>query len=1318
MKTFIYIDADFFRESKLLNLCMGNYYSNAFIRTLAFVALLLGFTSQEVYTQSYNDGPIELMVRLRDFNLSFPETDLALFGVVGQPDDLTYNVWARDNSDEDGVNWGAGSGCLVEDYVLPLTDFNTILFSHPYPGATVPQFVDIRLDAWEDESPDQVLGVGCQGTRCAYETGFCCGGFLFGICLGFNDDDDLRCDGNPYATLDYRLGPPCVWYDHGYLNGTCANDVYHPRIETFWRYTNGDNCGTPIALGNFAPGFSNVTHFNSNECYNDANPMPNGGRDVFYRLNVTQPVGIRFETCGTGSAQTAVDILDASCTSIASNFSGCGNGASISVPICNPGVYYVVVEGRLGSTGTFTLEISEDPGVIVTANAGADVFVCEGIGVTIGGAGPPTATGGQIPYHYTWSSPPFLNNDTIANPVAFPPTSQDFYLEVMDGNGCISYDTVNVTVNPGPTVALGPDPFVCANNPVLLDAGGGFSSYFWSTGSFNQTTVANDSGQYIAVVTDFNGCIGRDTVQVNYYNTPTVSLGADTAICAGSVVNLDAGAGFNTYTWSNAQSTQAITVTATGTYNVLATDGNGCDATDTIDVVVNQNPIISLGADTTLCPGEPAFFNPGAGYVTYAWNTGSPNQIINPTAPGNYFVNIIDTNGCTATDDVNLFNYTPTAPNIIGVNSICPGQFTTLDAGTGPATVPFVSYSWNNGATTQTISVQFPGDYFVTATDANGCESYDTITVFQSAVPTVDLGPEDTTVCSGTPVVLAVPNNGNAYNWSTGGSGFSVIVVNPGTYYVTATNAGGCTAVDSIEVFTSPLPTPTALNNGDVCPGDSLTLDPGSGFSSYAWSNGSNDQTITVGTPGTYTVTVSNPDGCTATTSMTLNQYNAVSVTLGGDRTRCEGFPFVLDAGNPGSTYQWNTGATTQTINVSFTGQYTVTVTSPNGCTGSDTMQATFNPLPVFSLGSDDTLCDGATITLDAGAGFASYAWSTGDNSQTIPVNTTGSYSVTVVDAVTGCSNFDDIEVVASTIPLVDLGPDITYCDSGFATIDAGPQYVSYTWSPPLSTGQFIDVDMPGNYSVTVVDQFDCPSTDDINVTAQGLTDLDFLPPLYEFCSGEDGLLDAGDQWEYYEWNNGSPDQYVVVTSSGSFDVIATDSNGCRFFDTIRVREKIPPTLELGPNPNICPDEVLTIDAGSGFDSYLWSTGEIDQTIDISGPGQYTVSTIFDGCEQTDELFVGDDCPGQIFIPNVFSPNNDDLNDYFQVTFVNLDYLTVKIYDRWGKFLYESNDKNFQWDGTYKSKPLPEGVYYWIIDYKLNTVDFEEQDKGTVTILR
>ena len=202
-----------------------------------------------LFAQVFNDGPINVQARLRRFSPSFAQTDAAVFGVVGQPDDLSYNIWGREPVGN-GVSWtggGPGLTCsangLLEGYNLPFTDWNQIFYNFTYPTPANGSPLEIRLDAWEDESPDQLLGIGCGGSRCAYDVGFCCGGFLFGLCLGAIDDDDLRCNsGNttPYATVNYRLGPPCQWYSHGNLNGTCANDVYHPGVETFWRYTLGD----------------------------------------------------------------------------------------------------------------------------------------------------------------------------------------------------------------------------------------------------------------------------------------------------------------------------------------------------------------------------------------------------------------------------------------------------------------------------------------------------------------------------------------------------------------------------------------------------------------------------------------------------------------------------------------------------------------------------------------------------------------------------------------------------------------------------------------------------------------------------------------------------------------------------------------------------------------------------------------------------------------------------------------------------------------------------------------------------------------------
>jgi gliding motility-associated-like protein len=354
---------------------------------------------------------------------------------------------------------------------------------------------------------------------------------------------------------------------------------------------------------------------------------------------------------------------------------------------------------------------------------------------------------------------------------------------------------------------------------------------------------------------------------------------------------------------------------------------------------------------------------------------------------------------------------------------------------------------------------------------------------------------------------------------------------------------------------------------------------------------------------------------------------------------------------------------------------------------------------------------------LDAGAGFTTYLWSTGQTTQTIQAGGQGAYGITVTNA-SGCSTSGSIFVVKSATYPVDLGPaNLQICDRGEIMLVAGPQYTSYDWSNG-SGNQFLNVTQPGVYSVTATDAWGCVSNDLVTVTAAGIAPLDFLPTTATVCAGEAYLIDAGAQWDDYLWGTGNGDQYFLTTTPGTFHVTVTDVNGCRFFDSVVVVVETPPHLELGPNVSVCPGEVLDIDAGAGYDSYAWSTGSNSQTIQVNAAGDYAVTVTFHGCILEDVMNIGDDCPGRIFIPNVFSPNGDGLNDSFQVTYINLETLTVKIYDRWGKFLYTSNDKDFKWNGRYNDNPLPEGTYYWTINFKYSDNENPEEKRGTVMILR
>lgn len=430
---------------------------------LVLVALAMVSSFSWSYGQTYNDGPIQLQVKLRDINTTFASTDEGAFGVGFIPDELTYNIWFRDNANVSGLGW-VGGACLQDDFSPPMqsVDFNSLIFNYTYPSTLVPRYFDVRLRAWEDDSNsgtnDQVFTVGCSpGGRCTYEASYpCCGVYVFGFCVGStSESDDMYCDANPFKlNMDYRLGPPCQWYDHGYVIGSgCGNNNYQPKINSYWRYMKGTACNNAIDLGNVYPGFAPISHFNSNECYSD-NYSGSPGNDVFYSVNVTSAIGLRASLCAAASFDTYIYVLDANCNIVyASNNDLCLLTSEVSVPLCNPGVYTIVVDGNAASDmGTFTLTVSENSSVIVNADAGNNVATCFGNPIAIGGS--PPAVGGQPPYTYAWTeigggiTSISIPTDSIT--FVFPSVTTQYVLAVTDGNNCVDRDTVIVVVNQVP----------------------------------------------------------------------------------------------------------------------------------------------------------------------------------------------------------------------------------------------------------------------------------------------------------------------------------------------------------------------------------------------------------------------------------------------------------------------------------------------------------------------------------------------------------------------------------------------------------------------------------------------------------------------------------------------------------------------------------------------------------------------------------------------------------------------------------------------------------------------------------------------------
>jgi hypothetical protein len=418
-----------------------------------------------------------------------------------------------------------------------------------------------------------------------------------------------------------------------------------------------------------------------------------------------------------------------------------------------------------------------------------------------------------------------------------------------------------------------------------------------------------------------------------------------------------------------------------------------------------------------------------------------------------------------------------------------------------------------------------------------------------------------------------------------------------------------------------------------VCAGSTQTysISPVSGASSYAWTvpggavinsgQGTTSISVTFGsTSGPITVTPSNSCGSSAPASLSVTVNAAPVVNLGTDITQCGGTT-VLNAQNNGSTYLWSTNATTQTITVSTSGTYSVVVTGPGGCTGTDAINVTINTPPTVNLGSDITQCSG-TAVLDAQNGGSTYLWSNAATTQTISVSASGTYSVVVTDA-NGCTGTDAINVTFNTPPIVTLGSDITQC-GGTAVLDAQNAGSTYLWSTN-STTQTITVSASGTYSVVVTDPAGCTGTDAINVTIN-------TPPVVALgndisqCGGT-VVLDAQNAGNTYLWSNSATTQTITVSASGTYSVVVTDANGCTGSDVINVSINSSPTVNLGNNINQCGGTVL-LDAQNAGGTYLWSTSATTQTITVSTSGSYSVVvTDVNGCTGTGQVNININTP-------------------------------------------------------------------------------------------
>ncbi|MDQ3052026.1 MAG: PKD domain-containing protein [Bacteroidota bacterium] len=710
----------------------------------------------------------------------------------------------------------------------------------------------------------------------------------------------------------------------------------------------------------------------------------------------------------------------------------------------------------------------------------------------------------------------------------------DVLLIADNGSGCIDTVAAQVAVSNSAPVNLGPDIAICDGDSAILDAGVGFASYLWNTGSVDVSITVTNSGIYSVEVTDSTGCTGIDSIVVDVLQYPLLDLGPDASLCFGETLTLNATPGLTTYLWSTGDTTESITVGTSGIYFVDVANAAGCSVSDTLVLTVNPEIILALGNDTSICAGSLVILDAGPGFQAYLWSDGTSNSTLNVTLSGTYAVTVTDLFSCTASDSIVVTVNSNPIVDLGADTTFCGGNTVILDPGAS-----FVGYQWSDGSQNPTLSATSDGIFSVIVTDSNGCTGTDSITLI--VTPVVDLGP-DFALCDGLSAILDAGSPGNIYLWNDGTATQTLNVSVTGTYTVTVTDNLGCFNQDEIEVSFNPIPVIELGPDFDICDGEIGILDPGTGFPSYLWSDGSTDSVLLVTAAGTYSVIVSSAPNCSATDSITISVLPSPVSSLSADTLACDGSTVTLDAGAGFDTYEWSTGSTNQTLDVTVSGTYAVTITNSVGCETLDSIVVTFEGPAFLELGPDQTICDGTATVLDAGAGMATYLWNDGSSSQMLLVFANGTYSVTIT-SLAGCTSQDSVSVSVLNSPVVTLGTDTTLCAGDSIVLDAGAGFNAYTWSDGTFL-QTITVTNPGVYTIVVTDGNNCNGTDDIEVLFHAPVPV---PVITQNLNTLISSAATGNQWYSIPGGliPGETNQTFNPSQDGTYYVIVTDSNGC-----------------------------------------------------------------------------------------------------------------------------------------------------------------------------
>ena len=620
-----------------------------------------------------------------------------------------------------------------------------------------------------------------------------------------------------------------------------------------------------------------------------------------------------------------------------------------------------------GCSGSAEIDVVEIPNPVPFIS-GSDSY-CEG-GSTILTAIPPSLDPYYTAFTYLWSSGETTQTVEATEGVYSVTITDNGGSSTFSGSGCSGSAEIDVVEIPNPVPFISGSDSYCEGGSTILTAIPPTSNFYvnftyeWSNGETTQTVEATE-GVYSVTITDNGGsstfpgtgCSGSAEITVFENPNPQPSIEGVLEYCQGESTFLNVTGASGTYQWSTDETTSSIEVTE-GVYTVVVTDDNQCTGSASVLVVENVNPTVFITGNNSYCEGESTIINAiffpapdSTDGIEYQWSNNETTQSIEVTE-GTYSVTVTDQNGCTGTSEINIFEIPNPVPVIEGELEYCEGESTVLTV-IPPSVEPYVAftYLWSNGETTQTIEVA-AGIYSVTITDnggsstfsGTGCSGSTSVTVEANTNPQPDIE-GDLEYCIGENTFLTVSGDFESYLWSNDAQ-TSFIEVTEGTYSVAVTDENGCVGMDEVTVLENPNPQPIITGNTFICEGDVTTIFANNGYESYLWNTGQTTPFIVVQSAGTYSVTVTDENGCMGSAEITVQTTPPSSAVVIQASSLCNNtlvsaesslnlMDLVID-GNLSGVWTDANGNTVTTFNAFglLTGNYefTYTIDNPTPC--------------------------------------------------------------------------------------------------------------------------------------------------------------------------------------------------------------------------------------------------------------------------------------------------------------------------------------------------------------------------------------------------